>query len=104
MNSDNILVEFTSFIEKSAALMTLNLQPPAASTIAATPTPAPAAEGNRSPSLVSPTIPAQPLPRTAAMPPANNNNNNSPSTNFSKPVTNTSKPMKPINFNPASKK
>ena len=101
MNSDNILVEFTSFIEKSAALMTLDQQPPAASTIAVTPPPAPAAEGNRSPSLVSPTVPAQPLPRTAAMPPGNNN---SPSANSPKPVTNTSKPMKPTNFNPASKK
>lgn len=101
MNSDNILVEFTSFIEKSAALMMLNQQPPAASAIAATPPPAPAPEGNRSPSLVSPTVPAQPLPRTAAMPPGNNN---APSTIAPKPVTNTNKPMKQTNFNPSSKK
>jgi hypothetical protein len=97
MNSDNILVEFTSFIEKSAVVM---LQPPAAAAIAAPNPPAPAADENRSPSLVSPTISAQPTPRTAAMP----QGNTAPAATAPKPITNTNKPMKQTNFNPASKK
>jgi hypothetical protein len=100
MNGDNILAEFTSFIEKSAAAMMLNQQPPAATMLAATQPPSPASSETRSPALVSPTVPAQPTPRVAAIP----TSNTAPSAITPKPATNTNKPIKQTNFNPTAKK
>jgi hypothetical protein len=93
MRSDNILTEFTAFIQKSAAMM-LNQQPPAAATISAPPPPTTAAEGTQSQSLVAPAVTSQSLPRTAAMPMSNN----AAPVAAPKPATNTSKPMKATKF------
>lgn len=93
MSSDNILTEFTAFIQKSAAMM-LNQQAPAAAAISAPPPPTTAAEGTQSQSLVAPAVTAQSPPRTAAMP----MNNNAAPVATPKPVTNTSKPMKATKF------
>jgi len=105
MSSDNILVEFTNFLEKSAMVMMGGPQPPAANEITAdTGTPmAPAASSTAAPamptraaSLVSPTIAAQSMPRVAAMPASASATTSS----APKALTDTSKAMKTTNFSP----
>lgn len=73
-------------------------QPPAASAISATPTPAPSNVATQAASLATPAIPAQAPPRTAAMP----DGNSIPPAAKPKPLTNTSKAVKPTNYKPSS--
>jgi len=123
MSSDNILAEFTAFLEKSAVVVQAPApsvmsgaqqtptaaaipkvqQPPAATTITAAPqmqAPTTATNQNQTSSLVSPTVVSASPPRIGGLPQANNY----APTQTPKPSTNTSKPMKATSFNPSTKK